>query len=152
MGLEQVLSVAANDVVAPDKAAQVSLFKDTDGNIKAKDSLGKVTAFASNQLVDGQDNITAFAGGGQASAVVMTKRVNRVTVVASLNDSIKLPVGVVGMVISIRNADATNNLNLFPQTGGQISDAGVNTAFVIANIETKSFVCLTNLLWYSVNE
>ena len=37
------------------------------------------------------DSITAFAGGGQGSAVVLTSAVNRVTTVATIADSVKLP-------------------------------------------------------------
>lgn len=37
------------------------------------------------------DNITAFATGGQASATALTTEVNRITTVANIGDSVKLP-------------------------------------------------------------
>lgn len=38
------------------------------------------------------DNITAFAGGGQSSAVLLTAELNKITTVATAGDSVKLPV------------------------------------------------------------
>lgn len=52
------------------------------------------------------DNITAFAGGGQASAVQLTTEINRVATVATAGDSVKLPASVPGLTIVVINGAA----------------------------------------------
>ena len=42
------------------------------------------------------DTLTAFAGGGQASALALTAQINRVTTVATAGDSVKLPAATAG--------------------------------------------------------
>lgn len=50
--------------------------------------------------------ITAFAGGGQASATQLTAMMNRVSVVANQGDSVKLPASAVGLQIGVINRGA----------------------------------------------
>lgn len=75
--------------------------------------------------------ITAFAGGGQASATALTALLNRVTVVATAADSVKLPASEAGLTVEIKNASA-NSLNLFPATGEVINALAANAAFAVA--------------------
>lgn len=66
--------------------------------------------------------VSAFAGGGQASATVLTSYYNAVTTVASDGDSVKLDTIAnmpVGSVIIIKNCTATNTLNIYPDSGSQ---------------------------------
>lgn len=71
--------------------------------------------------------ITAFATGGQASAVELTTRLNLVGTVASAGDSVKLPTAVAGKEMIVVNKGA-NAMNLFPGSGDNINGTGVDTA------------------------
>lgn len=63
----------------------------------------------------GEDNLTAFAGGGQASATQLSATVSnhRVTTVATAGDSVKLPAATLGAVHYVRNDAAVNNMQVF---------------------------------------
>jgi sugar/nucleoside kinase (ribokinase family) len=110
------------------------------------------------------DTITAFAGGGQTSAVVLNSALNRVTTVASGNDSVKLPLcqdGIgtsgppgapsktTGMIMYVVNAAASNSMNLYPAVGGSINALSANTAYAILANKTVAFVCV-GTIWYSL--
>jgi hypothetical protein len=109
------------------------------------------------------DAITAAAGGGQTNAVLLNSAYNRVTVVATANDSVKLPpcqsgaAGAAGLANSIgvfmwvTNADASDSMNVFPSTGGQINAVGTNNAYAVAAGKTTAFLCSPGgTTWYSV--
>jgi hypothetical protein len=96
------------------------------------------------------NGITAFAGGGQASAVLLTSMVNRVTTVATAADSVKLPVSAVGMSITIINAAAANSMNLFPNTGESINALAANAAFAVAAGKTVTAYCANAGQWHTV--
>jgi hypothetical protein len=111
------------------------------------------------------DTITAFAGGGQTSAVLLTSSFNRVSVVASANDSVKLPIctstgpttGVgagqptktLGMVMYVVNAAAANSMNVFPSSGGLINALSADSAYAVAANKTVGFIC-SGTIWYSI--
>ena len=105
--------------------------------------------------------ITAFAGGGQGSAVLLNSAFNRVTVVASAADSVKLPFcggqtspnGAVlgpGTQVWVMNTSG-NSLNVFPNTGDQINAGGANAAIAIATVTGKIFTCAVAGTWQSLN-
>lgn len=96
------------------------------------------------------DNLTAHAGGGQGSALPLTAMMNRVTTVASANDSVVLPVSANGMQITVINAAATNSMNLFPATGEQINALGANAAFAVAAGKTVEAYCVTAGQWHTI--
>lgn len=110
------------------------------------------------------DTITAAAGGGQTNAVLLTSAVNRVTVVATAADSVKLPlcqtgpvdavgagqpVNTLGQMMYVINADAADSMNVFPSTGGFINALSQNSAYAVAANKTVGFVCIGNI-WYSL--
>jgi hypothetical protein len=111
-----------------------------------------------------QDAVTAFAGGGQASAIPIVAAYTRVTTVASGNDSILLPTCVAGtsntlsgfgnsrgMEIVVTNAAAANSMNVFPQSGQSINALSANAAYAMAAGKTAIFVCSPGgTIWYSV--
>ncbi len=104
-----------------------------------------------NQIVQSVvDSITAKAGGGQTNAVLMTAAMNRITGVASGNDSVKLPPSVAGLDVVIINAHASNAVNVYPQTGDAINALGANTAFNLTSNKTATFYCCTAGQWHSV--
>lgn len=97
--------------------------------------------------------ITAAAGGGATNAVLLTSAFNRVTVVASAGDSVKLPACVagaanagmsntVGVWIWVANADSTDSMDVFPATGDGINALTVTTGqFAILAGKSAMFVC-----------
>lgn len=95
------------------------------------------------------DNLSAHAGGGQASATPMTAMMNRVTTVATIADSVSLPPSVNGMQVVTVNA-AANSMNVFPATGEQINALGANSAFAVAGGKTAMFSCVTAGQWHSI--
>jgi hypothetical protein len=96
-----------------------------------------------------RSGVTAFAGGGQAGAVVLSEAINRVTTVGTAADSVKLPPASPGMVITIINAAAANAMAVFPWTGEYINALAVNTAISVAANKTITFYCATPGLWNS---
>lgn len=111
------------------------------------------------------DSITAFAGGGQTSAILLNSSFNRVSTVASGNDSVKLPLcrdsapGVAvgggqpakttGMIMYVVNAAASNSMNVFPSSGGSINALSADSAYAVAANKTVGFLC-SGTIWYSL--
>ncbi len=84
--------------------------------------------------------ITALAGGGQTGAPVLSGIFNRITTVATANDSVILPNATPGVEIYVYNATA-NSANIFPQSGQSIGVVAVNTARAIAPHVGILFFC-----------
>lgn len=98
-----------------------------------------------------QSAITAFAGGGQASATQLVFGLNRVSTVASAADSVKLPVcDTAGKVVIVINAAAANAMNVYGQTGETINALSANTALSVAANKVIVFVCGSTGAWYSL--
>lgn len=77
---------------------------------------------------------TAHAGGGQASAVILTGRINRVGTVASAGDSVKMPAGIWSATMSIKVFnEGANSMDLFPNSGGTINGGAANAAIAVAS-------------------
>jgi hypothetical protein len=93
-------------------------------------------------------SLTAFAGGGQASATALTAEVNFVITVATAADSVKLPTAVLGKRIVVHNRGA-NSCNVYPVTGGAIDALGTNNAFALGAGTSKEFDGQTSTQWYS---
>lgn len=94
--------------------------------------------------------ITAFATGGQASAVPLTTVINRITTVGTAGDSVKMPVAVPGLMLTVTNAAAANSMNLFPNTGDVINAGAANAAFAIVAGKTASLSCAVAGIWHAV--
>lgn len=110
------------------------------------------------------DTITAAAGGGQTNAVLLTSAVNRVTVVATAADSVKLPLcrtgptdavgggqpsNTLGQMMYVINADSADSMNVFPSSGGSINALAGDAAYAVAANKTVGFICIGNI-WYSL--
>lgn len=96
--------------------------------------------------------LTAFAGGGQASATALADTINRVTVVATAGDSVKLPSANpsnVSLVLVI-NADSTDAMDVFPSTGDAINALSANTALSIVANKAVLFICVASGKWQSL--
>lgn len=93
--------------------------------------------------------ITAFAGGGAASAVELKSRVNVVSVCATGADSVKLPANCgPGAEVFVRNLGAAA-CAVFPPTGGAVNGGTVNIAFSVTNAKAGWFHCTSadGLTW-----
>lgn len=88
-----------------------------------------------------EDNITAFAGGGQTGAYLLSAQMSRVTTVASGNDSVALPKAIVvgigdsrpgalGMLCFVRN-DGANSMQVFGQTPDTINGVATGTGVAV---------------------
>lgn len=89
-------------------------------------------------IVSGDNAITAHAGGGQADATLLEDLINRLSVVANANDSVKLKAAVAGNIQKVYNAGA-NAADCYPATGEQIMALGVNNPQSIGVGEYWSF-------------
>ncbi len=91
--------------------------------------------------------ITAFATGGQASAVALKQSYNVLAVVATTGDSIKLPATFnVNSIVDVKN-DGANSADIFPATGDDLG-AGLNTAVAVAAGESVTFIAtVANATW-----
>lgn len=98
------------------------------------------------------DTVTAFAGGGQASATQLAATKNNVATVASAADSVKLPAGAVGLHVFVKNS-AANSMQVFGNGTDTIN--GVATATGVAQAAGKGaiYFCTTAqpaAKWYQV--
>lgn len=105
--------------------------------------------FGQPALVSAANGLTAFAGGGQASATALTAGINRVTTVATAADSVRLPAAVAGTRVVVINAAAANAMNVFPATGEAINALSANTAISVAANRVIEFVCAVAGTWNS---
>lgn len=129
--------VAASNFLLADSAGTQTI---ATGNIAL--TAGYVQQSAANAL-------TAHAGGGQGSALQLARQINRITVVASAGDSVKLPVSVAGRVVTVINAAAANAMDVFGQTGDIINALSANTAISVAANKTITFYCAVAGTWNS---
>lgn len=97
--------------------------------------------------------ITANSTQTQASATALTSDINRVTVVGTNGDGVKLPTAVVGMEILIINDDASQTLRVWPATGQAINDGSSDAADIsqIVAGAGRRYTCTTANNWYSVD-
>lgn len=105
------------------------------------------------ELISTENALTAAAGGGQANAYQLAASFSRFTVVATAADSAKLQnctTALVGMQITVANADAADAMNVFPATGEAINLLAANTAISVPATKAMTFVCVSNALWQSI--
>jgi hypothetical protein len=113
----------------------------------------------SRQLVNGEDvnnltsqlnsiitGIVAAAGGGQPNAVQLNAAINVVATVANANDSVKLPVGFVGLKLTIINQSA-NNVAVFGYDANATVNGGASYAQATG---AKTYFCVASGVWLAV--
>lgn len=102
------------------------------------------------QLANVQDSITALAGGAQPTTP-LSAQLNRVTVVASANDSVALPkitnrqrgdanLGGLFQFVVVTNADSADSLQVFGMTPDTINDVATGTGVAISAGKTALFI------------
>lgn len=88
----------------------------------------------SSNLLGVANTLTAHSGGGQTSALALTAAYNRVTTVAALGDSVRLPASAAGLAVTIDNQGAnplrvfgagTDTINAITTTVGVSQGVGV---------------------------
>lgn len=90
-----------------------------------------------------QAGVTAYAGGGQANAIQITKDFVEISTCAASGDSVKLPEASPGLMIIITN-HGENSCDVFPNTDDAINEASPNTA--------KSLGVNATMLCYAYDE
>lgn len=108
-----------------------------------------------------QYSITAHAGGGQTSALILPAQINMLEVdtVASANDSVALPFAVAGTYLMVRNAAASNsmnvyanpNTNLLTATTDTINGNTNSTAYAVGGQTVAIFFAAKNGVWSAIH-
>jgi hypothetical protein len=142
-------TVAANNVLVGEDIITIGGSAPTAGQVLTATSTSAV-AFSSPFAVTG--SITAFASGGQGSATQLSNVVNIVTTVATIADSVKLPLASAwaGRVIVVKNT-ASNSMNLFPGTGDSINALAANAALAVAGGTSVMLVPVSATNWQVVS-
>lgn len=140
----------ASVVSIPDPGASTANFLISASAGTQTIGTGNVALTAGYVLRSAANALTAHVGGGQGSALQLAKEINRVTTVASAGDSVKLPVSVAGMAITVINAAAANAMDVFGQTGDVINALSANTALSVAANKTVTFYCAVAGTWNTV--
>lgn len=128
----------------------VNPVKGGDASLKNVDVSGTLVVgtlqTTGESTVSVQSAMTALAGGAQAGTA-LAARWSRFTTVASAGDSAQLPAAVVGVSRVVKNAHATNSMNVFPQTGQSINALSANAAFAVAAGKSCEFRCTVAGIW-----
>lgn len=95
-----------------------------------------------------QDQITATAGGGQSGAFQLQAETNRITTVANIGDSVKLPSAIAGLTVMVINHGA-NAMQVFGSGSDTIDDVAYGTGVSQMAGSNVLFTCTQNGLWYS---
>lgn len=124
------------------------------GNLTAVDITlsGTITAnnFVANyNYIHGVETGLAGAGATQGTATQLSKDFNVVSTVAS-GTGVKLPVSSGGHKITVFNTGA-NTLRVYPSTGSQINNGGVNGAYQLASGGKLEFLSVSAIQWYTLN-
>ena len=98
------------------------------------------------------DSITAGATQTQAGATALTKDINRVTVVGADNDGVKLPTASAGLEILIINADAGQDIQIWPNTGDAINGGSANAvdSSALGEGATRRYIAADATNWYTI--
>lgn len=112
-------------------------------------TINGVKTFGSLPLLKATNAITAFATGGQASAVALTSTINSITVCATAGDSVKLPTATAGSLIQVGNLGAAY-ANVFPASGDLIDSLAANAAVSLPSGGSLIFTCAVTGSWKSI--
>lgn len=105
---------------------------------------------AQQLFLQGVAGLTALAGGGQSGATPLTGLINRVLTVATAGDSVLLPAAKAGNILWVKNAHASNSMNVFPNTGDAINALSANSAYAVAATKCVTFVCAVDGTWDTI--
>ena len=104
-----------------------------------------ITGFFFESYAEG---IVAFATGGQTNATNLTAEVNRVTVVGTAGDSVKLPTAVPGLTIVVMNK-TVRPMQVFAQANETIDDVATGTGVTQMQNSLVIYCSTINGKWYA---
>ena len=97
------------------------------------------------------NSITAGATQTQAGATALTKNTNRVTVVGTNGDGVKLPTAVAGLEILIINDDSAQTLKIWPADSDAIDGGSADAvdANQLAAGSSRRYIAVDDTNWYT---
>ena len=97
------------------------------------------------------DSITAGSTQTQAGATALTTEINRVTIVGTNGDGVKLPTAVAGYEILIINDDAAQNIQIWPASGDAIDGGSADAADgnTLAAGSARRYITTDTTNWYT---
>lgn len=113
-------------------------------------TLAGTPAFSGLPLFKATNAITAFAGGGQGSAVALTSTINSITTCATAGDSVKLPTATAGSLVQVSNLGAAYAA-IFPASGDLIDALAANAAVNLPSGGAMLFTCAVTGSWKALN-
>jgi uncharacterized protein (AIM24 family) len=106
-----------------------------------------VSGLAALLNATGADDITASATQTHAGATVISAGNNKIVTVATPGNAVRVPAATVGAQLVVQNAHATNAVNVFPTTGGQINVLAVDGAYSLIAARTAFLFCVSAGKW-----
>ena len=140
-----ILSVAAITVPANKTLVIPLSFNGTAYVVENNFSITAATFLSLNSYLS-STAITAFAGGGQASAVALTSEYNEITVCATVGDSVKLTAAVAGTPQWVKN-NGVAPLDVFPASGDSINALAADTAIRLPVGALVLFTAIDSTIW-----
>ena len=117
-----------------------------DNTFAGTSGFNGVSTFTNPIVIDTNTGITAFATGGQGSAVALTGEYNNVTTVASAFDSVKLLTAVLGQIQTVKNS-GVSILSVFPNTSDSLNALAVNLSVDIPVGGEVTFRAISDTVW-----
>jgi hypothetical protein len=90
--------------------------------------------------------ITASATQTQGGATALTTDINRITVVATADDAVKLPAATAGRQVTVINT-VNEQVGVFPASGDAINALGADTVSPLAALTTRTYTCAVAGTW-----
>ena len=114
--------------------------------------------FSGNPIFSGliaqsiSNDITAGTTQTQAGATALTRQYNRVAIIGTNGDGVKLPTAVGGLRITIVNADAAQTLQIWPNTSDAIDIGGANNvdANSLAAGASREYWAVEATNWFTI--
>ncbi|SRR6266446_3508933 len=94
------------------------------------------------------DGIVATPSGNQATAFQLARQNNRITVVASQNDAVKLPPATAGLEVILINHGA-NPCQVFGSGSDTINDVAGSVGVSMMQNSAVLYLCFSNGAWYT---
>ena len=116
---------------------------DTPSEVEFSNGIDSVDYFSD----DVELNITAFAGGGQANAYELSKKISVIETIGALNDSIKFPPGTTLMKMEMFNKTA-GTLILYPPIGGHLNLLAANVGITVTGGMKPIGIRYDNNKWF----
>lgn len=146
-------SSATNNAIARWDTTTGKLLQDSSVLVDDSDNMSGIGTISSGaitstglNLISATDAITAFATGGQGSAVALTTQINSLTTVAADGDSVKLPTSIAGMLIQVSNL-GVSFADVFPISGDLIDELSADEAISLPAGASIIFTCSVAGSW-----